>query len=155
MLQKLCEHNRTHGWICSERLPFIPLCQERVNICFELVVLLVGCKGKAPAWEGVRLELCSCSPGCWMFLLELVGSRVRIIWRGVLSLESSCVAQCPRILPSVVSPCCHSRAECSSGRSWNLQLQVVLQLTHTLSCHLLQEKSESRFISPESHFNFS
>ncbi|KAI1230647.1 CREB-regulated transcription coactivator 1, partial [Lamprotornis superbus] len=30
---------------------------ERVNIALELVVLLVGCKGKAPAWEGVRLEL--------------------------------------------------------------------------------------------------
>lgn len=33
------------------------LCQERVNICFELVALLVGWKGKAPAWEGVGLEL--------------------------------------------------------------------------------------------------
>lgn len=35
------------------------------------------------------------------------------------------------------------------------ELQAGLQLTHTLSSRLLQEESESRFISPEPHLSFS
>lgn len=35
------------------------------------------------------------------------------------------------------------------------ELQAGLQLTHTLSSHLLQEESESTFISPEPHLSFS
>lgn len=148
MWLNLCRNGnkRTYGWICSKMFPFIPLCQDRVNICFELVLLLVRCERKAccfcqllPGKMGGRsfvhakLFVDVSRKMLLELLLELIESRVRTIWRCLQLLELSwflhlCMPLCSSVPQDFAfwwsALGCHSRAGCSWESSWSLQLQV-------------------------------
>ena len=167
MWLNLCQNGnkRTYSLICSETFPFIPLYQDRVNACFELVLLVVRCERKVccspqlPLGTVFGLNCLSRLNYLWMFGRRRVRVTVGVSWvqgednwemfavTGALLFLAplSCLhSSAPRGFAfwwSLLS--CRSRAGCSGESSWSLQLQVVLQLALMVNIHLLQDKLES------------